>query len=228
MTTASHRFTALATAALTLALLGWDAAQQDMALARWWGDAHGFALRDSWLLTHVLHDGARRLAWAVTLALCLGVWWPWGWLRGIRRARRLQLAGTTLAAALAVSTLKSFSGASCPWDMSDFGGVARHASLGLQHWLAWTQGDGGSGRCFPAGHASAGFAFVGGYFAFRDTRAALARGWLAAAVAAGLVLGMAQQMRGAHFMSHTLWSFWVCWCVAWAIDAAARRLPEYA
>jgi membrane-associated PAP2 superfamily phosphatase len=51
---------------------------------------------------------------------------------------------------------------------------------------------------------------------------ALARGWLAAAVAAGLVLGLAQQWRGAHFMSHTLWSGWVCWCVAWALDAAAR------
>lgn len=211
-----------------MALLAWDAAQLDMPMARWWGDARGFAQRDSWLLTHVLHDGGRRLAWALTLALCLGVWWPWGRLRGIGTARRLQLACTTLAAALAVSTLKSFSGASCPWDMADFGGVARHAGQGLSQWLYLAQGDGGSGRCFPAGHASAGFAFVGGYFAFRDTHPALARGWLAAAVAGGLVLGVAQQLRGAHFMSHTLWSLWVCWCVAWAMDIAARRVPGYA
>ena len=219
---------ALATAGLTLALVAWDVARLDMPLARWWGDAQGFTLRDSWLLADVLHDGARRLAWALTLALCLGVWWPQGWLRAISTARRLQLAGTTLAAALAVSTLKSFSGTSCPWDMAEFGGVARYASQGLQHWLALTQGDGGNGRCFPAGHASAGFAFVGGYFVFRDTRPALARGWLAAALAAGLVLGLAQQARGAHFMSHTLWSGWVCWCVAWAVDAAARQMPDYA
>jgi membrane-associated PAP2 superfamily phosphatase len=227
MTNASNRFIAMATAGLTLALLAWDAARLDMPMARWWADAQGFALRDSWLLTQVLHDGGRRLAWALTLALCLGVWWPWGWLRGISMVRRLQLAATTLAAALAVSTLKSFSGTSCPWDMSEFGGVARYANHGLQHWLALTQGDGGSGRCFPAGHASAGFAFVGGYFAFRGQRPALARGWLAAAVTAGLVLGIAQQLRGAHFMSHTLWSLWVCWCAAWAIDAVARRAPGY-
>ncbi len=228
MTTPSNRSLALATAGLTLALLTWDAVRLDMPLARWWGDAQGFALRDSWLLADVLHDGGRRLAWALTLALCLGVWWPWGWLRGISMARRLQLAATTLAAALAVSTLKSFSGTSCPWDMSEFGGVARYASQGLQHWLALTQRDGGSGRCFPAGHASAGFAFVGGYFVFRSTRPALARGWLAAALAAGMALGIAQQLRGAHFMSHTLWSGWVCWCVAWGLDAAARRVPGYA
>jgi membrane-associated PAP2 superfamily phosphatase len=31
------------------------------------------------------------------------------------------------------------------------------------------------------------------------------------AVLVGLGLGWVQQMRGAHFMSHTLWSGWVCW-----------------
>ena len=99
---------------------------------------------------------------------------------------------------------------------------------GMPHWFMLTQSDGGSGRCFPAGHASAGFAFVSGYFAFRDTRASLARGWLAASFAAGLLLGLAQQARGAHFMSHTLWSAWVCWCTAWSVDLLARRLEPQA
>ena len=226
MTSSPNRRLATVTAAVTLALLAWDLLQLDMPMARWWGDAQGFMLRDNWVLDNVVHDGGRRVAWALTLALCVGVWWPWGWLRGIDTARRLQLAATTLLAALAVSTIKSFSGTSCPWDMAEFGGVARYAG-GLPHWLSLTAGDGGSGRCFPAGHASAGFAFVGGYFAFRDVRPALARGWLAVALAAGLVLGLSQQLRGAHFMSHTLWSAWVCWCVAWAIDSLARaRDPQ--
>jgi membrane-associated PAP2 superfamily phosphatase len=46
-----------------------------------------------------------------------------------------------------------------------------------------------------------------------------ARTWLAAGAASGLLLGLAQQWRGAHFMSHTWWSAMVCWCVAWGIDA---------
>lgn len=227
MTTFSTRGLAMATAATGLALVGWDLLRLDMPLARWWGDAQGFALRDYWVLDHVVHDGGRRVAWGLTLALCVGVWWPWGWLRGISTARRLQLAAGTLLAALAVSTIKSFSGTSCPWDMAEFGGVARYAG-GMPHWFMLTQSDGGSGRCFPAGHASAGFAFVSGYFAFRDTRASLARGWLAASFAAGLLLGLAQQARGAHFMSHTLWSAWVCWCTAWSVDLLARRLEPQA
>jgi membrane-associated PAP2 superfamily phosphatase len=30
--------------------------------------------------------------------------------------------------------------------------------------------------------------------------------------------GIAQQLRGAHFLSHDLWSFGVCWIVAQVVD----------
>ena len=83
--------------------------------------------------------------------------------------------------------------------------------------------DGGAGRCFPAGHAAAGFSFVGGYFALaRDTPRA-ARWWLAVALVMGLLLGLGQQMRGAHYMSHTLWTAWLCWTVGLAIDMGMAR-----
>jgi membrane-associated PAP2 superfamily phosphatase len=84
--------------------------------------------------------------------------------------------------------------------------------------------DGGAGHCFPAGHASSGFAFVGGFFAFRKTDPGIARKWLLAALLAGLVLGIAQQLRGAHFMSHTLWTGFICWTLAFAIDAGRSSL----
>jgi membrane-associated PAP2 superfamily phosphatase len=34
---------------------------------------------------------------------------------------------------------------------------------------------------------------------------------------------VAQQWRGAHFTSHTLWTAWVCWVVAWLVDMAVTR-----
>ena len=142
------------------------------------------------------------------------VWWPAGAFRRIDIQRRLQVVVTTLLAVLAVSGLKSFSRTSCPWDLAAFGRVAQHIS----HW-AWATSDGGPGRCFPAGHASAGFGFLGGYFAFAERSPRLAKAWLAAALLAGLLLGIAQQARGAHFMSHTLWTAWICWCIALGVDA---------
>jgi membrane-associated PAP2 superfamily phosphatase len=91
----------------------------------------------------------------------------------------------------------------------------------VSHW-ALGLADGGPGHCFPAGHASTGFAFVAGYFGLVKRLPTLARRWLWAAVVGGAVLGVAQQLRGAHFMSHTLWTAWLCWLVGavfWRITA---------
>jgi membrane-associated PAP2 superfamily phosphatase len=205
------------TLGLVLVVLGWDAAGMDLPFARLAGSMKGFPWRENWLLSTVLHEGARRLSWLLALGLCLGVWWPVGILQQLPQRRRLQLATTTLVAALAVSLLKVGSHTSCPWELSDFGGIAHYAS----HWTL--RPDGGTGRCFPAGHAASGFSFLGGYFAFRPIDRRIARRWLVAAVAGGLVLGLAQQWRGAHFMSHTLWTAAICWCVALAIDAGWPR-----
>jgi membrane-associated PAP2 superfamily phosphatase len=199
---------------LVAVALAWDASGLDVAFARLAGGAGGFPLRDSWLLTTWAHEGGRVLAWVAALALCLGVWWPFGPLARIGLRERLLLAASTLLGALAVSLLKSGSHTSCPWDLTDFGGLATYVS----HWNLAT--DGGSGHCFPAGHAASGFTFVGGYFAFRPTHPRIARVWLAAALAAGALLGLAQQWRGAHFMSHTLWSMVICWGVAGLLAAA--------
>ncbi len=204
----------LVAAALALGLTAWDATGLDLWLARLSGGSAGFPLRNDWFLYHVLHEGGRYASWFIVLGLCLAVWWPVGFFKRLDTRERLQLATTTLLALLAVSALKSSTRISCPWDLAEFGGVARYAS----HWTQILQPDGGGGRCFPAGHASAGFAFVGGWFVFRRKSPQIAWAWLGTALTAGFAFGIAQQLRGAHFMSHTLWTAWLCWAVAWAAD----------
>ena len=188
-----------------LVLLAWDYSGLDLTMARWFGSATGFALESHWLWRDLLHDDIRMLPWLVELALLLAMAWPFGTLRQLATARRAQLALTTLAALLLVSTIKLHSRSSCPWDLREFGGVATYVS----HW-AWGVADGGTGGCFPAGHASAGFAFIGGFFAFRHGLPRTARRWLIGAMLVGFLLGFAQQVRGAHYMSHTLWTAWIC------------------
>ena len=95
----------------------------------------------------------------------------------------------------------------------------------VSHW-AWGVRDGGDGGCFPAGHASAGFAFLGGLFAFRHRLPATAARWLAGAMLTGLLLGVAQQLRGAHYMRHTLWTAWFCWVTAANLDLGFSQLER--
>lgn len=206
--------TLLAPTLLGLALLVlWDRSGWDLPMARLFGSAHGFALESHWLWRDALHDDLRLWPWVLELALLMGIFWPFGTLRQLPMVRRVQLALTPFAGLLLVSGLKFYSRSSCPWDLQEFGGVASYVS----HW-AWGVRDGGSGGCFPAGHASAGFAFLGGFFAFRHTLPKTAWRWFAGAMLVGTVFGLAQQMRGAHYMSHTLWTAWLCWSAAAAID----------
>lgn len=215
MTTADSRLRHAVAALVPLALvLLWDASHLDLALARLAGGTQAFPWREHWLLAAVLHDGARLLAFAVASWLMLGIWWPTGPLRDVPRSARVQWFASLLIAVLLVNALKHASRTSCPWDLADFGGTAAYVS----HWT-WAAGDGGPGHCFPAGHASAGFGFIGGFFALRDHSPGAARLCLWLSLAAGLLLGGAQQLRGAHFLSHTLWTGWLSWASAAALAA---------
>ncbi|MCK9516297.1 MAG: phosphatase PAP2 family protein [Ottowia sp.] len=211
------------TAGAFVALLAWDASGGDLWLAHLAGDVNGFRWRDSFWLTTVLHQGGKDAAWLLWLALLLALRWPPAFMRRLDRLQRWQLVLGVLAAVAVINLVKYASHTSCPWSLRDFGGSARHVS----HWL-WNRLDGGPGHCFPAAHASAGFAFMTGWFAWRQSGSRIAAAWLAASVFAGMLLGIAQQLRGAHFMSHTLWTAWICWVAGWLVDvifkAARSRL----
>jgi membrane-associated PAP2 superfamily phosphatase/protein-S-isoprenylcysteine O-methyltransferase Ste14 len=199
-------------------LLTWDASGTDMALAHLAGGANGFPWRESWLATAVLHDGLRMLSWACTGWVLLSLVWPIGILRSITRSERLWLLSVLVLSTLLVSGMKRWSLTSCPWDLAEFGGIAVHVS----HWH-WGIADGGPGHCFPGGHASGGFAFVAGAFVLHRSRPAAARAWMTGAILLGLAMGLGQQWRGAHFMSHTLWSAWLCWACAQLSSVAFLR-----
>ncbi len=198
------------TIAALLGLIVWEIAGLDLPSARLFGDAQGFAWREAWLTSRVLHEGGRNLAWLIFGLMVLDAWRLW--LPGPSRRERLRALGATLLAVVLVPAIKHVSRTSCPWDLAEFGGQAHY----VPHWLLGVF-DGGGGHCFPSGHAAAGFAFFSLYLLWRNHRPVLARWMLASVMGLGLLFALAQLARGAHYPSHSLWSAWLCWLLVWTV-----------
>ena len=101
-----------------------------------------------------------------------------------------------------ISVLKAHSVHACPWNMT----------LSVQDHFTWIL-NATAGHCFPGGHASAGFSILAGYFVYRDRDTKLAHFYLIAGIVLGFAMGWAQMMRGAHFLSHNLWTGVIIWTV---------------
>jgi membrane-associated PAP2 superfamily phosphatase len=201
-----------------LAIAAWDAAGLDLPISRLFANASGFGLRDQWFFAEVLHTGSKWFAWATGVALLIDVWRPLPFARGCSRELRIWWLATTLACVALIPLLKQVSLTSCPWSLTEFGGTARYVS----HW-AFGESDGGPGGCFPAGHATTAFCFLAGYFALRGSAPNAARLWLLATLLFGVLVGMTQVVRGAHFVSHSMWTGWWCWALTLASFHLTRR-----
>jgi membrane-associated PAP2 superfamily phosphatase len=219
---------AMALAAGVIALiLGLGDGHVDVSIARWFFDdaRRAFPLSNQWLLKTIMHDMARTTSVIVAFAL-MGLTATSCIARQLRalRAHRDALLFVSIAMLAAVATvgaLKHFSSHACPWSLVIFGGSATyHPLLGAR--AAATEALAG---CFPAAHPLTGYAWLAVGFALYPT--ARRRAWQAWAVAFGLgtLFGGVQIVRGAHFLSHVLWSAWVVWGVNLALLALDSYWP---
>ncbi len=120
---------------------------------------------------------------------------------------RVRLRFAVIAAILIptiISGLKQTSALHCPWDVRRYGGTASYLRL-----FDAIPANMDAGHCFPAGHASTGLwlAALCVFWLPHRPRAALVV--CMAGLGAGFLLGWVQQMRGAHFLTHTLTSVWI-------------------
>jgi membrane-associated PAP2 superfamily phosphatase len=184
----------------------------DSAHARWIGG-------HVWATNELLHTGGR---WAIRaiVAVALALWVATFIQRDLRALRR-PAAYFTISMLLSmgvVGFLKTVTDVDCPWDLAPFGGRFPYVELFADRPDALRPA-----HCFPAAHASSGYALLALYFVFRERHAQLAKLGLALGLLTGLTFGVVQQSRGAHFVSHDLWSAFLVWTVALSVYAFAFR-----
>ncbi len=114
--------------------------------------------------------------------------------------RRLWLALLCIAIVPAtIGLMKRRSDLFCPWSIDRYGGDRPHLHFFDPLPVGYPAD---CGKCFPAGHASGGFALLGLFYLSESRRGR----WvgLAIGMSAGWVMGIYQMLKGAHFLSHTL------------------------
>jgi membrane-associated PAP2 superfamily phosphatase len=166
--------------------------------------------KESWLLEDFLHSGGRTASGLVGLVLLLAIAASFS-LSFLRERRRslIYLFVSALTGALVVSMLKRYTHMDCPWDLSRYGGTLDYLRL-----FDSSSSSEGSGQCFPAGHASAAYCWFGLYFLAKVYCPKRQRLALVSVILLGMVFGLTQQIRGAHFISHDIWTAWICWISA--------------
>lgn len=199
----------------------------DLALADAVFDAASgvFPWRHAWLAEtfgHVI------LKWLLML-LALGfigraladLAWPRAAMSGQARLRLRIVALSALLVPLAISMLKRFSTSHCPWDLLRYGGDQPYVRL-----FEALPAGAVAGQCLPAGHASSALWLVSLAVYWLPARPRMAGAVAVLALAFGAAVGYLQQLRGAHFMTHTLWSIWIACAIVLFLAAAPRARPS--
>lgn len=185
------------------------------------GGTTRFLWVDSYWLDDVFHEGGRDLVkclFFLNLALLLCSFF----IKPLQIWRRafIYIAIATLASTSVVASLKHLTTLPCPVALTEFGGT--------RTWVDLSQifsSELPAGRCYPAGHASAGYAWICLAFLFpfgtRKFYLALGPGLLL-----GLIFGIAQQLRGYHFLSHDMLTLALCWTTSGLLAQTLCRSGE--
>lgn len=209
-------------AALSIAALGeWTDVDMNLANAMYDHTRQVFPWRHTWLAERFSHEIMKKV---LTVAACLAIAAvlfdrvrPIASWEGLRRRQARLFAMACIGVPLLTTLLKRASASHCPWDLNAFGGDQPYVRLfdSLPPGIL-------AGHCLPAGHASSALWLVAIGVFWLPGRPRMALAMSSLGLATGLALGWVQQMRGAHFLTHTLWSMWIACAVTLALIALAQ------
>ena len=168
----------------------------------------------SWLISYERHlrlsplfySGMKIFVSAVgsIAAVITAASYGYSFLKPYRQGALALVLGTIIIPS-AVAFLKDITQIYCPNQLAIYSGIAPYIHL-FERYPAWFHSV-HPPRCFPAGHPTGAFALMSLYYVFqtpRGKRNGLLFGFFLGCIASGY-----QMLRGEHFLSHSLISFFL-------------------
>jgi len=115
--------------------------------------------------------------------------------------------------------LKKYSNMPCPKNEIHYGGKYPHTAVWEQYEVPYNTFK--NIRCWPAGHASGGFALMSLFFLFRRRRNKILA--LSTALITGWSMGTYKMFIGDHFFSHTFITMLLAWLIILIIEKIVSK-----
>lgn len=195
---------------LFICLFRFEAIDHFFAFPLYVGDGQWFGTSNEFLFRTILHKGGKSLPVIAGVGSLLFYLFSFSSLgTRLKRYRKqyLYVIAAIVTCALFVVGAKALSSSPCPWSLEMFGGNSN-----------------GAGKCFPAGHASSGFALFSLFFAVLSLNFSgvqmparkikfLSSLIFIGVLSVGWLLGLGRQAQGAHFLSHTTATMFFDWAI---------------
>lgn len=196
----------------------------DLWLASHFYDAvsQSWPYRSLFLTTSVLHTGAKNVMVGIALLNLVAI--PVSFFTPSLRPyskHLLYIFVAALTGSLVVAELKSVTHIYIPWELNLFDGNKPYIRL-----FDPVPPGAEVGYGFPGGHSSGGFAYLSLFFALSIQQHRYRYYALLLVLLTGFTFAATQEVRGAHMLSHDIFSFAICWtsAVLWAFVFYGRKM----
>ena len=176
--------------------------------------------RDEAILKFIFYDGIKKLliVFAVILLFFLIFFRKKELIKNYKEGLIIVILASILVP-LAIGSLKAVSNTPCPKNIEYFGGDYPNIKVFEAYPKEFIQNS--KIKCWPAGHASGGFALMALFFLFKKRKNQIIA--LIFALSIGWSMGTYKMLIGDHFLSHTIITMIIAWLIILLIVKIIQR-----
>lgn len=191
-------------------------------------------ITQQWLIDHdepvlkfIFYDGIKRLIIIVdvVILITLIIGWKMPSLALYRKGLVIVLL-SGIFVPVVVGSFKALTNLPCPKNLEIYGGNYPHTCVWEKYPKSFCQQ--GKIKCWPAGHASGGFALLSLIYLFRTRKAKIIAG--TSAMVIGWSMGTYKMLIGDHFLSHTFITMVMAWfiisLIVYLIERTQKRRKQ--